>query len=407
VGQAWCEFIPLADPLQSKHESKIAHKRLGNKSQQHNQALAPRFVVTLSKPMTRLFSLLAIFTVVASAGTLYLPAYPASILVFDESKGQVIDRIPLETGTPLSMRLAPDRKKIYVTTIDHNGIEVIDVATHKVVNHFVLNTPTKQYRFRFRGGAADAEGKLFYTVTKEIDKLPEHFEVAHAKYTVVDLAQQKIIKTADMSPENELTNRLSFEVSPDGKYLYQFGAKMTILQTSDFKVADQLDLAQPDSSGMENVRLGNDLDLISQPGVHTSIFNASDPIVHNRVFGLARLDLGKRQVSYKPIGPAPGGMAGLQVTPDKKLAYTIVANGEFGKKRCEFWGFDLATDRLIQKAEVPCRSRFSFAMSSDGKKLYIYGAGFEIEVYDAASLQLEKTWDLHNDITFAGIAVLP
>ena len=73
---------------------------------------------------------------------------------------------------------------------------------------------------------------------------------------------------------------------------------------------------------MENVHLGSDLDLISQPGVHTSIFNSADPIVHNRVFGLARLDLATRQVNYNPIGPAPPGMAGLQVTPDKKFAYT-------------------------------------------------------------------------------------
>ena len=65
---------------------------------------------------------------IASAGTLYLPAYPASVLVFDEAKGQIVDRIPLETGTPMSIRLSPDHKKIYVTTIDHNGIEVIDVA---------------------------------------------------------------------------------------------------------------------------------------------------------------------------------------------------------------------------------------------------------------------------------------
>ena len=351
--------------------------------------------------------MMALFAAAVGAGTLYLPAYPAAVLVFDESKGQIVDRIPLATGTPMSMRLAPDRKKIYVTTIDRNGIEVIDVATRKVINHFVLNTGTQQYRFRFRGGAADPEGKLFYTVTKEIDKLPEHFEVAKAKYTVIDLAQQKIIQTADMSREDELTNRLAFEVSPDGKYLYQFGPKITILQTTDFKVVDQLDLAQPDSPGMENVHVGSDLDLISQPGVHTSIFNSSDPIVHNRVFGLARLDLATRQVTYHPIGPAPKGMAGLQVTPDKKLAYTIVANGEFGNKRCEFWAFDLATDRLAQKAEVPCRSRFSFGMSSDGKKLYIYGAGFEIEVYDTATLKLEKTWDLQNDITFAGIVVLP
>ncbi len=355
--------------------------------------------------MKRSLSLLALFVAAASAGTLYLPAYPAAVLVFDEAKGQIVDRIPLATGTPMSMRLAPDHKKIYVTTVDHNGIEVIDVATRKVINHFVLNTETKQYRFR--GGAVDPEGKLFYTVTREIDKLPEHFDVAKAKYTVIDLAQQKIVKTVDMPIEDERTNRLSFEVSPDGKYLYQFGPKITILQAADFKVVDTLDLAQPDFGAMDNVHLGSDLDLISQPGVHTSIFNSADPIVHNRVFGLARLDLATRQVDYNPIGPAPSGMAGLQVTPDKKFAYTVVANGANGNKRCEFWKFDLTSDRLTQKAEVPCRTRFSFGMSSNGEKLYFYGAGFEIEVYDTATLKWEKTWDLQNDITFAGMAVLP
>src|ERR1700733_7018415 len=136
--------------------------------------------------MKRLFSLLVFFAAVASAGTLYLPAYPAAVLVFDEAKGQIVDRIPLETGTPMSMRLASDHKKIYITTVDHNGIEVIDVATRKVINHFVLDTPTKQYRFR--GGAVDPEGKLFYAVTKEITKFPEHYEVAKPKYTVIDLA---------------------------------------------------------------------------------------------------------------------------------------------------------------------------------------------------------------------------
>jgi hypothetical protein len=46
-------------------------------------------------------------------------------------------------------------------------------------------------------------------------------------------------------------------------------------------------------------------------------------------------------------------------------------------------------------------------MSADGKKLYIYGAGFEIEVYDAATLKYERTWDLNNDTTMAGMVVLP
>jgi hypothetical protein len=158
---------------------------------------------------------------------------------------------------------------------------------------------------------------------------------------------------------------------------------------------------------MENVRLGGDLDLISQPGVHTSIFNSSDRIVHNRVFGLARLDLATREVDFNPIGPAPAGMSGIQVTPDKKTAYTVVVNGIHGTKRCEFWKFDLATNRTTNRVEVPCRTRFSLGMSSDGRKLYIYGAGFDIEVYDTATLRLEKTWDLNNDVTYAGMVVLP
>jgi len=346
----------------------------------------------------------------APAGTLFLPAYPNALLVFDEGKGQIVDRIPLVTGTPRAIRLSPDHEKIYVTTIDRNGIEIVDIATRKVVKNFVLNTETKQ--FRFRGGAPDPSGRLFYCVTKEIDKLAEHYVVNKARYTVVDLDQQKIVRTAEIAPEDQFANeagfgRFALEVSPDGKYLYQFGQTINILQTEDFKLVDRIQLARPDLFDLENIHFGADLDLIGEPGRHISIFNSADPVVHNKVFGVARFDLSTRQVQYDPIGPAPASMAGMQVTPDKKFAYTVVANGALGNRRCEFWGIDLSNNQIARKEEVPCRSRFSFGMSSDGKKLYIYGAGFEIEVYDAATLKHERTWDLKTDITPAGIVVLP
>jgi DNA-binding beta-propeller fold protein YncE len=203
--------------------------------------------------MKRLSLLLAACAVAASAGTLYLPIYPAAVMVFDEAKGQIIDRIPLTTGTPMAIRLSSDHQKIYVNTIDHNGIEVIDVATRKVVNHFVLNTPTKQYRFW--SGTPDPPGKLFYTVSKEIEKFPDHYEVGKAKYTVIDLEQQKIVKTVEIPKEEQGVNDIDYgrapiEVSPDGKLLYQFGEKITILQASDFKVVDHIELAKPDFPGM-------------------------------------------------------------------------------------------------------------------------------------------------------------
>jgi hypothetical protein len=365
---------------------------------------------SLISRLTLLAAVCAALAGFARAGTLYLPAYPAAVIVFDEQKAQIVDRIPMATGTPMSISLSPDHKKIYLTTIDHNGIEVVDVATRKVTNHFVLNTSTKQYRFY--AGTPDPQGKLFYAVTKEITKFPEHYEVGKPKYTVIDLEQQTIVKTVDIPKAEEAQNQGDYgsgaiDVSPDGKLLYQFGDRITILQASDFKVLDHIDLARPEAPGMENVHFGSDLDLINEPGEHTAMFVWADPIVHNRVFGLARFDLSTKHIDFNPIGPAPAGMAGIEVTPDKKLAYTVVQNGVHGNKRCEFWAFDLSTDRLTQKAEVPCRTRFTLGISADGKKLYIYGAGFDIEVYDAATLKYEKTWDLHTDVTYAGIVVLP
>jgi hypothetical protein len=111
-------------------------------------------------------------------------------------------------------------------------------------------------------------------------------------------------------------------------------------------------------------------------------------------------------MEFTPIGPSPQSMAGLQVSSDQKNAYTVVSTGAQGNKRCEFWHFDLTTNKIAGTAEFACRTRFSFGMSGDSKKLYIYGANFEIEVYDAATMKYERTWDLNNDITMAGLIIV-
>ncbi len=345
----------------------------------------------------------------AQGATLFLGGYPSALLVFDEGKGAIVDKIPLTTGLPTSIRLSLDKKTIYVITNDHSGIEVVDVATRKVTNHFVLNTATKRYRIN--NGVPDPSGKLFYTVTTEIDKLVDHFDIGKPKYTIIDLAQQKIVKTVDIEKEDEEANmggygRSGLEFSTDGKYLYQFRDKVVIFDP-DFKVIDRIDLEQPDMPGMENIGFGGLLDSISEPGRHISVFNAADPYVHNRVFGIADFNLQTRHMDFTPIGPAPQGMTGLHVAPGRKDAYTVVSTGgALGNKRCEFWHFDLTSDKIVARNEFPCRSRFSFAISSDGKKFYIYGPGFEIEVYDAATMKYEKTWDLNNDVTMGGLIAI-
>jgi hypothetical protein len=196
-------------------------------------------------------------------------------------------------------------------------------------------------------------------------------------------------------------------VSPDGKYLYQFRDHVAILDTSNFKVIDKIELAKPDFPGLSDVGMGPVLQSVSEPGFYTSLFNAEDPAVHRKMFGIARFDLNSRAFEFKAIGPTPEGMMGIEMTPDRKTAYTVVINGEDGTRQCQFWAFDLASNRRTMSNEFPCRPRFSFGMSSSGKELYIYGAGFQIEIYDAATLKLKTVTDLHNDVTMAGLVVVP
>src|SRR5580700_630314 len=90
--------------------------------------------------LTSCLAVAGLWASAAQASLLFMGAYPSSLLVFDEAKGAIVDRIPLTTGLPTSIRLSMDKKTIYVITNDHSGIEVIDVATRKVTNHFVLNS---------------------------------------------------------------------------------------------------------------------------------------------------------------------------------------------------------------------------------------------------------------------------
>jgi DNA-binding beta-propeller fold protein YncE len=361
--------------------------------------------------MKSLIALLALSCVLCRGGTLFCGAYPDLVLVVDEAQGKVIDKIKMVTGLPRSLRLSPDRKTIYVSTNDHNGFEVIDVATHKVTNHFVLDDAT--HRFRVNGGAPDPQGKVLYTSTTEISKQSDRYVIGRPKYTIIDLDQQKIVKTVD-TPANEGAGGRGgggrggggFEVSPDGKYLYQFGSVVTVLNSADFSVVERIDLELSNGMPAENLGLGGMQEALSEPGQRVSLFNVSDPIVHNRVFGLARFDLNTRKFEFTPIGPSPAVIGGLFVTPDKKMGYTMSTNGTGGNKRCEFWGIDLTTTKLARTAEVPCRTRYSFGISSNGRKLYIYAAGYQIEVYDAVTFKLEDTWDLGQDMTGA-MVVLP
>lgn len=351
-------------------------------------------------------ALLSVSAAAASASTIVLGGYPDQIQFIDDTDGSVDERVTLASGLPTNLQMSADGKRIYVTTLTQSGIEVLDATTRKVINSISLNSATTRYRFT--GGVPDPTGRYFYIMGIRMDKEIDSYRISKPQFMVVDLKTKQVVRAVDVDPQDEGPGyRTRMAISPDGKTLYIFQKKVLIVDTSNFKVVDRIDLAKPDFPGMMDVGIGGSLETLHMPGQYISLFNSQDPYVHNKVFGIARFDLSARSFTFAPIGPAPANMAGLQVTPDGKDGYTVAVNGDLGSQRCEFWHFDLATNAALDKAEFPCRRRFYFSMSRDGKKLYIYGAGFDIAVYDAKTLKLEQDWELTNDITMAGLLTLP
>lgn len=341
----------------------------------------------------------------AQAGTMFLGGYPNHLMVIDEAKGVVTQEINLSTGLPTSMRLSDDQKLLYTTTITTSGIEVLDVATRKIINSFSLNTPVTRYRFS--GGVADRSGRYFYMLGTRIDKGLDAYRISKLQFMVVDLQTKEVVRTAELEPEDQkFSYRGNLMLSPDGKTLYAFRDKVIVVNTADLKTVDHFDLAKPDFPGMQDVSFGGGVERLQTPGQFVSLFETKDPYIHNKTFGIARLDLDTRQFSFTPIGPSPSAMSGLEVSPDGKEGYTVAVNGDLGSQRCEFWRFDLSTNKALDKGEFPCRRRFYFGMSGDGRKLYIYGAGFDVAVYDAKTLKPDADWELTHDITMSGMVVI-
>jgi hypothetical protein len=65
----------------------------------------------------------------------------------------------------------------------------------------------------------------------------------------------------------------------------------------------------------------------------------------------------------------------------------------------EWWVWDVVTHQVIKKASFESRPTFDFGISSDGSKLYLYGSGSTIEVYDAKTLTSDKVIFVNKDLT--------
>jgi WD40 repeat protein len=348
----------------------------------------------------------------ASQQLLYLGAWPHQIVVFDAAQEKVVDRINLDTDVVQQLVLSTDKKKLYASTVKDNSMVTIDLATRKVVGTFSLNTGNQNVRLL--GLATDPTGKYLYSVGSVVVKKIDHYEIEPTKLIVIDLENRKISRTVDFPKDESLVGfwRIQMKFSPDGKYFYMFLGNVLVFDSNTLQLVKKIDLADPHVPGVANVVFNpveEDAaeDPNEEPGKLTNVFMSSDPYVHRTVFGIAKIDLATMSFDFVPVAPATTlSMTPLLLSRDHQIGYTAAINGGPGNRRCEFWAFDMKTRKLINKREFDGRNRFSLGLSADGEKIFIYGAGYEIDVYDAKTFQLRSNVVLPGDMT-SNIIVMP
>jgi DNA-binding beta-propeller fold protein YncE len=323
--------------------------------------------------------------------TIYMGTFGKMIYVLDEATMTVAARIPTRVGIPVGITLSHDRKRLYALDATVQTVEVVDIATRASVDTFSLTQGNQ--RVRIGGLSVDPLERFAIMLTRTTTKLPDRFEIGPPTLVRYDLKQHQITDTIPW-PQGEEREFVRTLFSPDGNLLYFFTEEdILIYDTKDLKEVDRWDLSQALEEGMGRFNFGFPTTLYEEPGFYTGLFRVTDPVQRRRMMGVARVDLGAKSVDFHVLGPDQP--VSFSLAPGRTKAYGL--RHEVGNY--EFWTFDLQGRRVQSKTRFNGRPRMSLAPSSNGRLLYIYGAGNTIDIYEAATYRYLRTVELDADMT--------
>ena len=346
------------------------------------------------------------------AGLMYIGTLDHKLLIIDQDKEEVVGDIPL-TGIARATALSADQKQIYLITTTMN-IEIVDLAARKVVGTIDLTEPGTKARVvanarnwlswgsngRFSGLAVDPTGHYLYTTLRVVTKEVDQYRLDPPKFVAIDVQNRTIAKTFDFPKgfDQGFGFNASFKVSPDGKMLYVFDDDIIVFDLSTFSLVDRIPLSKPPYPGASPYRLTVTDDPFDDKTTVTSVYTAVDPVVHKGTLGIASLNLMTREVKYTPVGPSLP-MDGFQLSPDRKLGYSAMYAGAGGNRETQWWVWDVENHKVIKKEPFEALRSVRFRISSDGKKIFVYGAGSSLEIIDAETLKSRKMIYLNKDVT--------
>jgi hypothetical protein len=320
------------------------------------------------------------------SGTFYIGTYGKKIMVMDEATMRITDSMPVSIGIPVGLQLSYDRKHFY---------EIFDIATRKSLGSFTLSSGNRTVRLS--GMNVDPTERFAVMVVKIFNKRPDRFEISAPKLLKYDLATRTVTDTIPW-PRGEERDFASIMFSPNGENLYFFtGEDVLIYDTKTLKQVERWEIARAFfEEGFGRLPTSFGTQLYEEPGYFTSLFRVTDPINRRTLMGIARTNLMQRTIDWYMLGPpGPSAPGGITLAPGRKRAYGLVQQvGNW-----QYWTFDLENKRVLGKIEFQGRPRMSITAGTDGKVIYLHGAGSTVEVRDIATFQMIRNIEMPGDMT--------
>lgn len=304
-----------------------------------------------------------------------------------------------------------------------NNLHMLDLATRKVVRTYQIPGDGVPGPI-----STPADGKVAYVLTNHLESV-----------VGIDLDSGQQVFRADMStPKERVKSMMGMTVSLDGSklYVYQIPALMkrneyesldtriAVYNTADgigakpvktFPVPRRITVLAPTADRDRVVGLGWDLYIFD---AKAGKIEKTYPLRHWKREGFGEPDVFSMWNQYEQtrVLSSPYYVAKTDVDPNspeafkvgimnfdlntEKLSYEEIANAEdviFSSvvnpaKRTEIFGVmnkvfraDTAEKKLLQGVKLD-QTYYAINISSDGKEVYLGGAGGKVEIYDTATL---------------------
>lgn len=320
--------------------------------------------------------------------------WPDSIGKFDPETDTLVDKIKTKNGLVHEWKRSSFGDQFLVVTGQKMIVEVLDIKTKTTIDQHVF--AETGYVVRVDDVREIPGNTHWYVRVSRIKLIDDHYDVDKPETLYYNIKEKKIEKRMKEAPR-ELRGAI---ISPDKKKWHVLGSDIKVIDPVTLKEESKIELSKPLYFGMGPLRVSGDDDFYhhQNPDAYRFIYTMRDPVKKNRsLFGLIDINMKEMKIEKMTEWGKDPGVWNFQLAWNNKVA-VAQGGGGFGGRgddegRSMLTLFDLSNGQKIREAEHKFRPRrWLMGISPDGKKIYIGGAGNDLEVFDQDLKPLKQVW---------------